>query len=177
MAWLTPTLGTVDQLQAIDAQPVNLREETCGSHRKRPAAEDEEVEVSGASGTGDSPLSFLLNSSSTVKLSHVLAQPSVQLPPVDVYVGTTKPASVAAAEAQESQLVGGGKHGKKKAKGKAKTKTAEANAKAATTSSAETRAKPKKAPAAKPASAKPKPAAAAAPSVKTAASPSSAPQR
>ncbi|MGZ5835773.1 MAG: D-alanyl-D-alanine carboxypeptidase family protein, partial [Xanthobacteraceae bacterium] len=47
LSWLMPTLGTVDQLKPIDAAPVNLREETCGAHRKRPAAEDEEVEVSG----------------------------------------------------------------------------------------------------------------------------------
>jgi D-alanyl-D-alanine carboxypeptidase len=174
MAWLTPTLGTVDQLQPIDAAPVNLREETCGSHRKRPAAEDEEVEVSGASGTGDSPLSFLLNSSSTVKLSHVLGQTPTQLPPVDVYVGTVKPTSIKAAEAQESQLAGGGKRARKKAKGKSRTKTADAAAKSASTSSAEAPAKARKAP--KPAAAKPKPATAAAPSVKTAASPAPAPQ-
>src|SRR5712675_3227696 len=39
LSWLTPSLGTVDQLTPVDAAPVNLHEEMCGSHRKRPAAE------------------------------------------------------------------------------------------------------------------------------------------
>ena len=34
-----PSLGTVDALQPIDAAPPNLRDEMCGKHRKRPAAE------------------------------------------------------------------------------------------------------------------------------------------
>jgi D-alanyl-D-alanine carboxypeptidase len=124
LTWLMPTLGTVDQLAPIAAAPPNLREETCGKNRKRPAAEDEEVELSGV----DSPLSFLLsNLQSPVKVSDVLANGHPRLPPVEVFVGTMKPSSVAAAEAQESQLVGGGgKRGKKhaKPKGPAKTKVA-----------------------------------------------------
>src|SRR5215475_804765 len=38
MNWLTPALGTVDQLAPIAAEPVDLRDETCGKHRRRPAA-------------------------------------------------------------------------------------------------------------------------------------------
>ncbi len=119
LTWLMPTLGTVDQLVPISAAPPNLREETCGKNRKRPAAEDEEVEV-GADGS--SPLAFLLsNLQSNVKVSSVLANGNPMLPPVDVFVGAVKPSSVAAAEAQESQLAGGGgKRGKKSAKDKAK---------------------------------------------------------
>jgi D-alanyl-D-alanine carboxypeptidase len=179
LSWLMPTLGTVDQLQPIDAAPVNLREETCGAHRRRPAAEDEEVEVSGVNGTGDaSPLSFL-NSPSTVKLSHVLGQGAASLPPVEVFVGTVKPATVAAAEAQESQLVGGGGKRGKKAKAKSKTKTAEAAAKSTSDAADAKPAKAaKKASTAKPTAAKPKPAARATPSVQTAATPAAAaPQR
>jgi len=125
LTWLMPTLGTVDQLVPISAAPPNLREDTCGKKRKRPAAEDEEVEVSGAD--GPSPLAFLLsNLQSNVKVSDVLANGNPMLPPVDVFVGAVKPSSVAAAEAQESQIVGGGKRSKKNAndKGKAKTKVA-----------------------------------------------------
>ena len=125
LTWLMPTLGTVDQLVPIAAAPPNLREDTCGKKRKRPAAEDEEVEVSGADGA--SPLAFLLsNLQSNVKVSDVLANGNPMLPPVDVFVGAVKPSSVAAAEAQESQIVGGGKRSKKNAndKGKAKTKVA-----------------------------------------------------
>jgi D-alanyl-D-alanine carboxypeptidase len=158
LSWLMPTLGTVDQLKPIDAAPPNLREETCGSHRKRPAAEDEDVEVStGETGDAASPLSFLLsNLQSTVKMSQVLTG-AASLPPVDVFVGAFRPNSAAAAEAQESQLVAGPKRGKK-AKGKIS----------------------KEAAVGKPAAAKPaaKPAAAAtpAPGQKTAAGPASATQ-
>jgi D-alanyl-D-alanine carboxypeptidase len=124
LTWLMPTLGTVDQLTPINAAPPNLREETCGKNRKRPAAEDEEVEVS-ANGDGSSPLSFLLsNLQSNVKVSTVLANGNPMLPAVPVFVGAVKPSSVAAAEAQESQLAGGGgKRGKKNAKAKNAGKT------------------------------------------------------
>jgi D-alanyl-D-alanine carboxypeptidase len=119
-----PTLGTVDQLVPINAAPPNQREETCGKNRKRPAAEDDEVEVS-ANGDGSSPLSFLLsNLQSNVKVSTVLANGNPMLPAVPVFVGAVKPSSVAAAEAQESQLAGGGgKRGKKNAKAKNAGKT------------------------------------------------------
>ncbi len=40
LSWLTPSLGTVDSLQPINAAPPDLRDEMCGKHRKRPAAED-----------------------------------------------------------------------------------------------------------------------------------------
>ena len=46
LSWLMPSLGSVDALQPIAAAPPNLRDEMCGKHRKRPAAEeadDEEV--------------------------------------------------------------------------------------------------------------------------------------
>src|ERR1017187_7449504 len=44
LSWLTPSLGTVDALAPIDAQPPHLREEMCGGHRRKPAAEDNEEE-------------------------------------------------------------------------------------------------------------------------------------
>ena len=43
LSWLTPSLGTVDALQPVDTTPPNLRDEMCGPHRKRPAAEDEDA--------------------------------------------------------------------------------------------------------------------------------------
>jgi D-alanyl-D-alanine carboxypeptidase len=42
LAWLTPSLGSVESLTPIDAAPANLHEEMCGPHRKRPAAEEDE---------------------------------------------------------------------------------------------------------------------------------------
>jgi D-alanyl-D-alanine carboxypeptidase len=42
LSWLMPSLGTVDALQPIAAAPVNMKDEVCGKHRKRPAADDDE---------------------------------------------------------------------------------------------------------------------------------------
>lgn len=42
LSWLTPSLGSVDALAPIAAAPPNLREEMCGKHRRKPAAETEE---------------------------------------------------------------------------------------------------------------------------------------
>ena len=44
LSWLTPSLGTVDALAPIDAQPPNLREEMCGGHRRKPPSEDNDEE-------------------------------------------------------------------------------------------------------------------------------------
>jgi D-alanyl-D-alanine carboxypeptidase len=44
LAWLTPSLGTVDELKPINTDPPNLKDEMCGRHRKRPPAEDEDVD-------------------------------------------------------------------------------------------------------------------------------------
>src|SRR5438445_411722 len=41
LSWLMPSLGTVENLQAVAAAPPNLRDEMCGRHRKRPASEEE----------------------------------------------------------------------------------------------------------------------------------------
>jgi D-alanyl-D-alanine carboxypeptidase len=45
LSWLTPSLGSVESLTPVEAAPVNLHEEMCGNHRKRPAAEEEEQEI------------------------------------------------------------------------------------------------------------------------------------
>ena len=130
LSWLMPSLGTVDQLKPIAAEPPNLREEMCGPKRKRPAAEDEDVDMSaGENGEPGSPLAFMLSSlHGTVKASQVLAGAVASLPPVEVFIGAFRPKTVQAAEAQESQLAGGGPKKAKAKKGKAKTKTAAAPA-------------------------------------------------
>jgi D-alanyl-D-alanine carboxypeptidase len=50
LAWLMPSLGTVDQLKPIKADPPNLKDEMCGGHRKRPASDDEDEEAGAAEG-------------------------------------------------------------------------------------------------------------------------------
>jgi len=59
LSWLTPSLGTVESLTPINAEPINLHEEMCGPHRKRPAAEEEEQE---ANAPADSPYAVFLSS-------------------------------------------------------------------------------------------------------------------
>jgi D-alanyl-D-alanine carboxypeptidase len=54
LAWLMPSLGTVDQLKPIHTDPPNLKDEMCGKHRKRPAADDEDEEAGAAEGNGAS---------------------------------------------------------------------------------------------------------------------------
>ena len=62
LAWLRPTLGTVDNLVPIDASPPNLRDEMCGGKRRKPASdEDEEAATAlngGGTGNGDNAISF-----------------------------------------------------------------------------------------------------------------------
>jgi D-alanyl-D-alanine carboxypeptidase len=60
LAWLTPSLGTVDALQPVNVEPPNLREEMCGKHRKRPAAENEDDSF--ANLPADSPYAVFLSS-------------------------------------------------------------------------------------------------------------------
>lgn len=119
LSWLTPALGQVDKLAAINADPPNLHDEVCGRHRKRPAAEDEEDEAGGESGGVDTPFSALLSSlrAPTPKGAALLSDFSAVTPTV-VYTGPTRtPAQLANLSASEAAP-----HHKKK--GSAKTAAA-----------------------------------------------------
>ncbi len=97
LSWLTPALGQVDKLAAINADPPNLHDEVCGRHRKRPAAEDEEDEAGGESGGVDTPFSALLSSlrAPTPKGAALLSDFGAVTPTV-VYTGPTRtPAQLA----------------------------------------------------------------------------------
>ena len=147
--WMTPSPGTVDQLVPVNAAPPDLREETCGPHRKRPAAEDEEVSFNDSD--GNSPLASMLQNlrSPNPKPSQLLGQQVSLAPPVDVFVGTVKPGSAAAAAAQEDQIEqpkGKGKKGKlAKKKGAKGTDTASQDASETPTPAPAARAKPHRA--------------------------------
>src|SRR5580692_3712246 len=54
LSWLTPSLGTVDALAPIDAAPPNLKDEMCGGHRKRAAAEEADADADSAAAPTDS---------------------------------------------------------------------------------------------------------------------------
>ena len=89
LSWLTPSLGTVDQLAPIDAQPPNLRAEICGGHRHKPPSEDnaeEETDASGTSANGDAP-AFMLSSLLPTPGKFVLGPPVDTTPPVVVFTG------------------------------------------------------------------------------------------
>jgi D-alanyl-D-alanine carboxypeptidase len=97
LSWLTPSLGTVDALAPIDAQPPNLREEMCGGHRRKPAAEDNEEEEptpdAAASANSESETgqtggqAFLLSSLRPANGKFVLGPPVDTVPPVVVFTG------------------------------------------------------------------------------------------
>ena len=94
LTWLTPSLGTVDALAPIDAQPPNLREEMCGGHRRKPAAEDNEEEEPGAdnatSASGESNSGgqvFMLSNLKPSNGKFVLGPPVETSAPVVVFTG------------------------------------------------------------------------------------------
>ena len=89
LSWLTPSLGTVDALAPIDAQPPNLREEMCGGHRRKPPSEDndEEQEEGATAATAGSPQAFMLSSLKPSAGKFVLGPPVDTTPPVVVYTG------------------------------------------------------------------------------------------
>jgi D-alanyl-D-alanine carboxypeptidase len=121
LAWLTPTLGTVDQLQPIAAAPPNLRDDTCGPKRKRPGVEDSDddnVSINLApvqnSGSGQSFSLFSTAAAApagTMKPSEMLAMAPAAAEPVVVYTGPKKDgaALVAAIAADEASQAGKGK--------------------------------------------------------------------
>ncbi len=91
LAWLMPTLGTVESLQPVNAEPPNLRDEMCGGHRKRPATEDEDDTIT-ANSSPDSPYAVFLSSLRPKSKGGALLQEDHMGEPVLVYTGTKPPA-------------------------------------------------------------------------------------
>ena len=93
LSWLTPSLGTVDALAPIDAQPPNLREEMCGGHRRKPASEDNEEEepnadtTTSASSESNSGQAFMLSSLKPANGKFVLGPPIETSAPIVVFTG------------------------------------------------------------------------------------------
>jgi D-alanyl-D-alanine carboxypeptidase len=91
LAWLTPSLGTVDALAPIDAQPPNLREEMCGGHRRKPPSEENDEESAdaavAANGDAGSPQAFLLSSLKPASGKFVLGPAVDTTPPIVVFTG------------------------------------------------------------------------------------------
>ena len=89
LSWLSPSLGTVNSLQPINAAPPDLRDEMCGPHRKRPAAED-------ADDDGEAS-SFMLSNlpPSTGKASALLKDKPDTVKAIAVFIGAAKNAAEA----------------------------------------------------------------------------------
>ena len=52
LSWLRPSMGSVENLAPIDANPPNLRDEMCNGKRKRPASDDDDGAMTVAAGGG-----------------------------------------------------------------------------------------------------------------------------
>ncbi len=124
LSWLSPSLGVVDTLQPINATPPDLRDEMCGSHRKRPAAEE-------ADDDSETP-SFMLSNlpPSAGKASALLKDRPDTAKAIVVFLGAAKTAA-------ENQFANVRAKIQKLAKGKKK-----ADPKAADSKIADTKAKP-----------------------------------
>ncbi|MCG6205108.1 D-alanyl-D-alanine carboxypeptidase [Rhodopseudomonas sp. HC1] len=127
LAWLTPSLGTVDNLAPIDATPPNLRDEMCGPKRKRPAS-DEDEQVASVIANGETALSMF--SPPVLRPVDMIAAAPAPTEPVIVYTGPTRTGAAliaAAAQEAEQQAAEGKKKKTAKKKGtKSKDDTKEA---------------------------------------------------
>ncbi len=119
LSWLMPSFGTVNSLQPINAAPPDLREQTCGPHRKRPAAEDEDDEPA-ANAETDTQRAFMLSDlKGATRGSLLTGNPLAAVPPTIVYTGPTKTALAVAAEAAAADAAALRIKRKKKAPAKA----------------------------------------------------------
>jgi D-alanyl-D-alanine carboxypeptidase len=146
LAWLRPSLGTVNNLVPIDASPPNLRDETCnGKHHKPASDEDDTGPVAsnpGASSTGETGVTFFAAGLQPPlpKPSEWLAAAPAPSEPIPVYTGPTKngPALIAAMEADSEKQAT--KHSKRT---RIASKKPDAEAKSDTKGDAKSDAKPR----------------------------------
>jgi D-alanyl-D-alanine carboxypeptidase len=119
LAWLRPSLGTVDNLVPIDASPPNLRDEMCGGKRKRPASdEDDDTTIANASGAGGENAAVTFFTAGLqppmAKPSELLAGGPAAVEPMVVYTGPKKTgAALIAAVATDSEKQATPRRGKK----------------------------------------------------------------
>ena len=146
LSWLTPSLGTVDQLAPIDAQPPNLRDEMCGGHRRKPPSEDnDEDQQEAATGDTGSTQAFMLSALRPGNGKFVLGPPVETEAPIKVFTGSPDhPDAVQVAEprAKKKQHVAKKGDGEKKDAGEKTEKKAGAKT-ASTPKRAKHSAKPK----------------------------------
>jgi D-alanyl-D-alanine carboxypeptidase len=97
LSWLMPSLGSVDALQPIAAAPPNLRDETCGPGRKRPASEEAEADEIPTTASSDTDQSSAYTVSARMlrdrlgkHMTMLGGTPVAAMPPVVVYLGPTR---------------------------------------------------------------------------------------
>jgi D-alanyl-D-alanine carboxypeptidase len=94
LSWLTPSLGMVDALAPMNVDPPNLAEQTCGKHRKRPAAEDEDMDADSdnpqPTAAASTETRSLLLSALRAPTNPVLLSDLGPVMPVVVYTGPTR---------------------------------------------------------------------------------------
>lgn len=115
LTWLTPSLGTVDALAPVDAQPPNLRDEMCGGHRRKPASEDNEEEepnpdTMAANGeSGADGQAYMLSSLKPANGKFVLGPAVETSAPITVFTGPADhpdvPAATASAASKKKKKV------------------------------------------------------------------------
>jgi D-alanyl-D-alanine carboxypeptidase len=120
LSWLSPSLGSVDSLQPVNATPPDLRDEMCGPHRKRPAAEEADDD--------SDPSGFMLSNlpPGSSKPSTLLKERPDAVKAIAVFIGAAKSAA-------EQQFANARAKLQKLAKGK----NSKGDAKAATTAPAQ----------------------------------------
>ncbi len=119
LSWLTPALGSVNALTPIDSAPPNLKDEMCGPHRKRPAAEDEEVDNATINAAGDNTQQFsVMLSALRAPSPKNLLNDAGPVTPTVVYTGPTRSeADIAKLASLPEAAEPAKKKGKKKAAG------------------------------------------------------------
>src|SRR5256885_3090172 len=93
LAWLTPSLGNVESLTPVNADPPNMREDMCGKHRKKQASEDEDDSAAIASllSTSGPAYSVFLSALRAPANKQALLQQEARLgEPVPVHLGPAK---------------------------------------------------------------------------------------
>jgi D-alanyl-D-alanine carboxypeptidase len=147
-SWLSPSLGSVEGLVPVKAEPPNLREDMCGKKRKRPAAESEDADDDDTTpgqqvDNGSNYAATIANLRGSISKPSTLIGPlTPSMEPIVVFTGATKPGTNVAATSDKPAA-------KKKEKKDATTAAAKPAAPVAAKPVATTAAKP--AEAAKPA--------------------------